>query len=134
MKFNKGDYVIATMYQDGDPFDPWCVGFYDCMSNDGRHFVEDNDGKQFRPNGFRRCKRISWEVGHAVLATYDNKGCLGKSIYTWIRDFEALPEEEKAFFRELKTGDGGPKKELWRTLPDRFLQHGVIYSDASQKE
>ena len=26
MKF--GDYVVGAKYRDGDPGDPWCVGFY----------------------------------------------------------------------------------------------------------
>lgn len=67
-ELNKGDYVLATKYGDGDPGDQFSIGFYDRFQ-DGRHYVVDGDGKQFRGNGFRRCERIAREVGE-WLVTY----------------------------------------------------------------
>lgn len=61
-----GDYVFATKYSDGDPDDQWCVGFYDC-ERDGRHYVKNAAGEQYRANGFRRCARISTDVGKRIL-------------------------------------------------------------------
>jgi len=71
----KGSYVLATKYRDGDPGDHFCVGFYDSSFNDGigiRHMVVDNQGKQFRGNGFRRVARLSdrrgrWIVDHLTF-------------------------------------------------------------------
>jgi len=47
------DYVLATKYGDGDPMDPFAVGFYDGEKYEGRHFVVDRDGKQFRAARYR---------------------------------------------------------------------------------
>lgn len=63
----KGDYVLATKYNDGDPGDQWCVGFFDHYE-DGRYYVVGGDGRQFRANGFRRAERISEERGIWLLA------------------------------------------------------------------
>jgi hypothetical protein len=70
----KGDYVLATKYSDGDPHDPWCIGFYDCFERE-RHFVVDLDGRTFRARGFRRAKKISKERGDWILSQkeYDLK-------------------------------------------------------------
>ena len=52
-----GDYVLATKYNDGDPCDHFCVGYYAGTfdhAGQKRHLVHDKDGKSFRANGFRR--------------------------------------------------------------------------------
>jgi len=62
----KGDYVLATKYDDGDPCDHWCVGFYSGETThygQPRYAVVDSDGKPFRANGFRRVEKITEEVG-----------------------------------------------------------------------
>jgi hypothetical protein len=61
----KGDYVLATKYNDGDPEDHWCVGYYDSMTShtSPRYLVVDGNGKHFRANGFRRAEKITQEVG-----------------------------------------------------------------------
>lgn len=61
-----GTYVLATKYDDGDPFDQWCVGIYDRFENE-RHYVVDPNGKQFRLNGFRRCEEISEQFGDFLI-------------------------------------------------------------------
>jgi hypothetical protein len=72
-----GDYVLATKYSDGDPGDPWALGFYAGeldMGNDQceikvarRHLVNDSSGKSIRPNGYRRVARIRKDVGAWLL-------------------------------------------------------------------
>ena len=65
-----GDYVLATKYNDGDPKDHWCIGFYNGVLKLGtttRYLVIDNDGNQFRANGFRRIKKISGKRGTWIL-------------------------------------------------------------------
>jgi hypothetical protein len=73
---NKGDYVLATKYEDGDPGDNWAVGYYDRMHDFGkpphqdvRYFVVDGEGKQFRGGiGFRRVGKINTEYGAWLLS------------------------------------------------------------------
>jgi hypothetical protein len=70
MKLVKGDYVLATKYRDGDPFDGYAVGFFDGMLpkvTEDRFMVVDGEGKQYRWNGFRRCERISHELGSWIV-------------------------------------------------------------------
>lgn len=72
-----GDYVLATKYDDGDPGDPWALGFYAGeldMGNDReeikvarRYLVNNGDGKSIRPNGYRRVARIRPDVGAWLL-------------------------------------------------------------------
>lgn len=61
-----GDYVLATKYDDGDPGDPWALGWYH-GERGGRHFVKDNAGNQIRPGGFRRVARVRKDVGRWLL-------------------------------------------------------------------
>jgi phage terminase large subunit-like protein len=61
-----GDYVVATKWSDGDLSDHWCVGVYD-GEKDGRHFVKDASGQQFRINGFRRVQKITAEESRWLL-------------------------------------------------------------------
>lgn len=85
---NKGDYVLATKYSDGDPGDQWCVGFYDGRLHSvdpDRHFVVDEDGKQFRGNGFRRVAIISRERGEFILRNRDTIEWGGRSLWWWKR-------------------------------------------------
>jgi len=72
-----GDYVLATKYADGDPGDPWALGFYAGeldMGNDREHIkvarrylVHDSCGKTIRPNGYRRVARVRKDVGAWLL-------------------------------------------------------------------
>ncbi len=67
---NKGNYVLATKYSDGDILDGWGVGFFDSMLpkyGGDRYMVTDNDGSQLRGNGFRRCELISPEEGDYLI-------------------------------------------------------------------
>ena len=58
----KGDYVLATKYDDGDPGDPWAVGYYlepgPPSLDKPRYRVSHADGRIiYGPNGFRRIRR-----------------------------------------------------------------------------
>lgn len=66
----KGAYVLATKYADGDPGDPWAVGYYLGTAPDGRHYVGDSEGKSFYRNGYRKVRAgLDEDVGH-WLVTY----------------------------------------------------------------
>ena len=85
---NKGDYVLATKYADGDPQDSWAVGFYDGVLPKAycdRHLVVDADGKQFRGNGFRRVKKISAERGQWLIDHIKDIELSGRSVWGWAR-------------------------------------------------
>jgi len=85
----KGDYVLATKYSDGDPGDHWCVGFYDrVLDNVGgveRHMVTDDKGNQFRGNGFRRVAKISAERGAYLLENAKTIDIGSRSVWWWKR-------------------------------------------------
>lgn len=70
---DKGDYVLASKYDDGDPGDHYCVGFYAGNYDhfgQTRHLVNDADGKPFRANGFRRCELVSTDEGARMIASF----------------------------------------------------------------
>jgi hypothetical protein len=78
----KGQYVLATKYDDGDPQDHWAVGFYDCERG-GRHYVTDAEGNQLRGNGFRRVGGISPERGALLLKNARTIEGAGQSLWWW---------------------------------------------------
>lgn len=88
-EIQNGDYVLATRWSDGDPRDPWFIGFYD--GNNGndkliRHYVTGNDGVRFRPGGYTRVKKISAEMGAWLLANQEAIEASGRSLYILIRN------------------------------------------------
>lgn len=66
---NKGDYVLATKWRDGDPKDHWVVGFFDGMTehSEPRYDIVDNNGILMRGNGFRRVEAITAGEGAHLL-------------------------------------------------------------------
>ena len=83
-----GDYVLATKWRDGDPGDQWAVGFFAGMLEkvgEDRYMVSDEDGRQFRGNGFRRVEKISSERGRWLLEHKQliDDGC--RSLWWWSR-------------------------------------------------
>lgn len=94
-KLKIGDYVLATKWHDGDPGDPWAVGFYAGeldMGNDRsaikvepRHRVNLSDGTSIRPNGFRRVARIRKDVGTWLLnvAAKQLESCPPGTVNLW---------------------------------------------------
>lgn len=101
---NKGDYVLATKYSDGDPGDQYAVGFFDGMLSKvggDRYLVVNGDGKNFRGNGFRRCEPINDAEGRWLIARFpdfkpmwveenddgtDSRMC-GKSVWDWLAEY-----------------------------------------------
>lgn len=81
------DYVLATKWGDGDPQDQWCVGFYNgkLRYEIPRYSVIDNEGKEFRHNGFRRVKKISVERGKWILEHINEIQQSNKSLWWWVR-------------------------------------------------
>ena len=85
----KGDYVVATKYGDGDPGDQFCIGTYDGSFDhfgEMRHLVLDNDGKNFRHNGFRRVERVTSKRGAWLVAhlAYIEKMQDQYSVWHWV--------------------------------------------------
>jgi len=90
MQLKKGDYVVATKYSDGSPNDHFCVGFYDSETHHTkpRHMVVDENGVQFRHNGFGRVKRIRKDVGEKLVQNMKIIEQGSKSVWSWVRKFE----------------------------------------------
>lgn len=63
-----GDYVLATKYRDGDPGDPWALGFYAGVAFGDRHLVKDSNGDQIRAGGYQRVGRLTPEIGNWLYA------------------------------------------------------------------
>lgn len=90
-EINRGDYVIATKYEDGDPGDQWSVGFYDGVLpkvTGDRHMVIDSKGQPFRGNGFRRVEKINashgkWMVEHAPEIEKSDR-----NIWEWLTELK----------------------------------------------
>lgn len=77
-KLKKGDYVLATKWSDGSPFDQWCIGVYD-----GCNYIKDANGGQYRIFGFKRCEKISKQRGEFILSFMDSLEISRKSLWWW---------------------------------------------------
>jgi len=80
-----GDYVVATKYTDGDPHDPWAIGFYQGTNDRGRCIVHDSDGKSIYSSGYSRIKKISGEKGKWLLDNHELVRLSGFSVYHFVR-------------------------------------------------
>ncbi|MDD4352250.1 MAG: hypothetical protein PHU71_04725 [Candidatus Gracilibacteria bacterium] len=132
---NKGDYVLATNYRDGDPQDQWCVGFYEGQEND-RYIVIDDDGKRFRYSGFRRVKKISKERGLFILSHKDDIQNSPRSLWWWARcsmkNIEDAPEQNvdwKSLCNKLYTALEGLLDGLDANRDGYHGQEGVGISE-----
>lgn len=95
-----GDYVLATKYEDGDPGDHFAVGYLkEIIDHYGqrRYIVVDNDGNRYRYNGFRRCEKITDELGRWLIKHFpemeqtkfwydDDDQMHGKSVWDWAKE------------------------------------------------
>jgi hypothetical protein len=59
---------LATKWSDGDPCDPFCVGFVAGIDDRGRYAVVDGDGKSLSRTAFRKAKVITKEEGEKPIA------------------------------------------------------------------
>lgn len=64
--------MLATKWSDGDPCDPFCVGFVagETGHTPPRILVQDGQGALFRAGGFRRAEKITQREGEALLALF----------------------------------------------------------------
>lgn len=82
----KGDYVLAMKWPDGDPGDPWAVGFYShCSELTGRHIVVNGQGETFRAGGYRRVEKISHARGAWLLENSEAIERSGRRLGYWLR-------------------------------------------------
>lgn len=84
----KGDYVLASVWADGDSRDPWCVGFYEKTLHMGfsdRHIIVDAQGKPFRASGYRRMKRITTARGQWLLDHAEEIEDSGRLVWDFLR-------------------------------------------------
>jgi hypothetical protein len=88
-----GDYVLATKYQDGDPGDPWALGFYAGINDRGRHLVKDGTGQLIRAGGYKRVGRVSEAIGRWLLTNADLLERAPSKINLWgMYDWEFVNE------------------------------------------
>lgn len=89
-----GDYVLATKYRDGDPYDHWCIGWvsgfreivgFNNIVIEARIMVEDHNGNPFRYGGFRRAKRMSAQRGAWLIKHQKEFYTRGRSLWWWFR-------------------------------------------------
>jgi len=86
---NKGDYVLATKYNDGEAWDHWAVGFYNGMAPQGdRHYVVDENGQSFRFSGFRKCAIIDKALGLWFMTHAEKLEKLGCNLWRIKRLYE----------------------------------------------
>jgi hypothetical protein len=76
-----GDYVLATRWPDGDPCDPFAVGFVSKIDEDHFDIVDANGGHI--KNGLRRAEVITQDEGDALVAMFSHISDLpGDSLWT----------------------------------------------------
>ena len=67
-----GDYVLATKYEDGDPGDPWAVGYYlgqHDFHGTIRYLVGDHvGGDSFRRDGYIKIGLIDRDFGNWLMS------------------------------------------------------------------
>lgn len=83
-----GDYVLASKWHDGDPKDPWAVGFLDGVVPGRigiRYRVVNDKGMPFWANGFRRVKKITPARGKWLLENSVEIEASGRSVWWWLR-------------------------------------------------
>ena len=91
---NLGDYVLATKYDDGDPGDPWAVGFYGGLNDGDRHGVKDEAGLWiYGGNRFRRVGRVTAEIGNWLMSNAELLERAPSKINLWgMYDWEFVNE------------------------------------------
>lgn len=88
-----GDYVLATRWSDGNPREPFYIGFllntYK-TSGQTRYLLCNKDGTAPKgmTNGFRRCEKISEETGALLVKAIPifEQGATARSLWYWKRN------------------------------------------------
>jgi hypothetical protein len=92
-----GDYVLATRWHDGDPCDPFCIGFYaekwsSETGNQIRHYVIYGDETSSHGGSFRRAEAITEEEGKALVALLPEIGDKpGRSVWWHLDCIRGVP-------------------------------------------
>jgi len=81
MSIQVGDYVLATRWSDGDPKDPFAVGFVVSVEEEG--FVVSYGYNYSRM--FRKVKKISANRGRFILDNISEIEEGTKSLWWWSR-------------------------------------------------
>ena len=83
----KGAYVLATKYSDGDPKDHFCIGVFEGKIDyqDGRYLVVGKNSNHFRNNGFRKCVEISQNDGLVLFSIFKEIQQSEISLWHWLR-------------------------------------------------
>jgi hypothetical protein len=128
-----GDYVLATKWSDGDPCDPFCVGFVagETGHTPPRILVQDGQGALFRAGGFRRAEKITQREGEALLALFPQiSNISGLSLWEHLARLRGeiglaargeTMSEKTAFRRKLEGLINGHAMESGSDTPDWIL-------------
>lgn len=94
-----GDYVLVTKFSDGDPKDPFYIGFFAGM-DDNRYIISDPacPGISFRR--WWRCDRISKRVGDVLCKHIKVIEEASASVWYWRRNIKSLEKVAKIINRE----------------------------------
>lgn len=88
-----GDYVLASKYRDGDPNDPWFVGFIKqiirCEDYD-KYKIADEDGNLLYSSMLARAERIGKANGHQLVRCKKYIKESNKSVYYWKNNTKEL--------------------------------------------
>jgi len=114
-----GEYVLATKYSDGDPGDPWALGFYAGVTERGRHLVKDSNGDQIRAGGFRRVGRIEQEVGTWL---WNNRVALESSPPGTVNLWALVKRDEPDSTAPVASESRGSVPEGWVLVPRKATQ------------
>lgn len=79
----KGDYVLATKWQDGSSKDHWFVGYF-AEQIDDRYFVCHADGTPARINGFRRCEKIHPAIGQYLVESHKELSAIKLNLWEYV--------------------------------------------------
>lgn len=80
-----GDYVLATKFSDGDPKDPFAIGFIHSMQEGPRFRIVDQHGMAVYGGAMRRAKKITKERGHFLVSHIDHIENAPRSVWWWVR-------------------------------------------------
>lgn len=82
-EIKKGDYVLATKWQDGHSQDHWFVGLFVEKEGD-RFIVSDIEGNCARASGFRRCQKIHPAVGKYLVDNSQKLSAIRLNLWEYV--------------------------------------------------
>ena len=85
-KVDVDDYVLASKWSDGDPNDPWAIGFVDKTlppTSSPRYTLKDADGNPMKFGIFGRAERISEASGYILVVARNIVMQSHYSVWYW---------------------------------------------------